>query len=407
MKIPENILSTNVKIKPRQAITLFKTIKAIDTQFAGNSPPSVFIGSKLPYPKVNVGILSPPEKLQDAWLYDAENYWAEHNYSIDDIINFRSSLINSRFKTNVYYAKGNSKLLELSQEIGMASKPVDVEISLKDKIKLKLDFNSIHLPMGPRANLAKVRITENTKISQRVDKVVSDTDLKATDAINYLYKNDFDENVLSQLLSIGVLGIKKNRKLVPTRFSITAVDDTLGKQMLATIKTYDIFPEHTIYFGHHLGNYYIIMLFPRIFSYELFEIYIPGSSWNPSSQLAAATDYEDVFGRKEYASNTVGGYYATRLAITEYLSRIKKQASCLVIRFETPEYWKALGVWVVRAASRKTMAANPISFDSLDSMLDYSRLLASRHFNFDLDSLLAKSKLLKSIKTQASILDFA
>ncbi len=406
MKIPENILNKNIKIKPKRAFTLFKTIKAIDTQFSGNSPPSVFIGSKLQYPKVNVGILSPPEKLQNAWLYDAENYWAANNYTIDDVINFRSSLINSHFRTNVYYAKDNNKLLDTAQEIAMAARPVDLEINIKDKIKFKFDFNSITLPMGPRANLQHARITENTKIHQKVDKVVSDTDLKAVEAVNYLYKNEFDENVLSQLLSIGVLGVKKNRKLVPTRWSITSIDDMLAKNMLKAIKTYDTINQYALFYGNYMGNYFIVMLFPRIFSYELFEIYIPGSSWNPSTQLAAATDYEDIFGRKTYADNTVGGYYASRLAVTEHLAKIKLQASVLVVRFETPEYWKALGVWVVRAASRKAMASHPIYFDSQDTMLGYARQLSSSQFHFDLDILLSKSKLLKSISQQPTLLDF-
>ncbi len=406
MKIPENIINPNVRIKPRQALTLFKAIKEIGSQFSGNSPPSVFIGSKLPYPKVNVGVLSPPEKIENVWLYDAENYWAEHNYTIDDVINFRSSLINSRFRTSVYYAKERNKLLELSQEIAMAARPVDLEINLKDKIKFKLDYNSITLPMGPRANLQKLRITENTEIAQKVEKVVSDTDLKANDAINYLYKNKFDENTLSQLLSIGVLGIKKNRKLVPTRWSITSVDDMLAKSMIKSIKTYDTIDSYTLFFGHFLGNYFMIMLFPRIFSYELFEIYVPGSSWNPGTEIAASTDYEDVFGRKDYASNTVGGYYANRLAVTEYLTKIKKQASILTIRFETPEYWKALGVWVVRAASRKAMLSNPIKFDSMGPMLSYIRELSSKRFSYDIDYLLGKSKLLKSIKEQPTLFDF-
>ena len=51
----------------------FGRVSEIDTI----SPPSVFIGSKLRYPAVNVGIMSPIERDEDAWVYDAEKYWAE------------------------------------------------------------------------------------------------------------------------------------------------------------------------------------------------------------------------------------------------------------------------------------------------------------------------------------------
>ena len=71
----------------------------------------------------------PPEKDNEAWLYDSPSYWAEHDFQIPRIIDFRSSLVNSRFKSHI---KEKSRFLELSREIGMASQPVDVEISRED-----------------------------------------------------------------------------------------------------------------------------------------------------------------------------------------------------------------------------------------------------------------------------------
>ena len=39
-----------------------------------NSPPSVFIGSKLKYPLVNVGILSPLERDENVGIYENAKY---------------------------------------------------------------------------------------------------------------------------------------------------------------------------------------------------------------------------------------------------------------------------------------------------------------------------------------------
>ena len=242
---------------------MFKQVNKITDNFFGNSPPQIFIGSKLKYPNVNVGILSPPDKVADAWVYSDESFWAEQNFDMNTIVNLRSSLVNSRFSTRVDQARSSStKFVELSQEIGMAKSPVDVEISLKKKIKMKFDTDKVSLPMGPRAPLKKVRITENTKVDAKVDKVVSDTDLKANDAINYLYKNKFDEHVLSKILSIGVLGLKKGRRLVPTRWSITAVQDMLGKEGIKKIKEYSPVDAYHVYFGGYLGNYFLVFFFP-------------------------------------------------------------------------------------------------------------------------------------------------
>jgi len=152
-----------------------------------------------------------------------------------------------------------------------------------------------------------------------------------------------------------VLGLKKNKKLVPTRWSITATDDTIAKELLKKVRDYQIIENYELFFGEFLGNCYLILALPRIWSYELFELYLPNTSWNPSTQIKASTDFEEYQGRKEYAFETAGGYYASRLPIVEYLNSIKKQASVIVIRLETPSYWAALGVWVVRESVRKAL----------------------------------------------------
>jgi len=147
----------------------------------------------------------------------------------------------------------------------------------------------------------------------------------------------------------------------------------------------------------------MIMFFPDIFNYELFELYYPGSSWNPTKVFKASTDYETFSGRKTYASNTVGGYYATRLPILEYLDLIKRQASVLVIRLETPTYWASLGVWVVRESVRKAIANGFMKFDSKEEMLDGLRKIAKIKFDYNPDEILSKSKLLSLSNIQQKL----
>jgi DNA repair protein NreA len=403
--IPEDITFSKKDVTSYlQRAANFKTRNIIKDDFFSNSPPSIFIGSKLPYPNVNVGILTPPEQTEESWFYDAETTWPSTPLSINDIINLRSSLINSRFKTNVY--SQSSKFLNLAQEIGMASQAVDVEITLKKKVRLTLNTDRITKPSGPKAPLQKATLTENPKISTKVDKVVSDTDLKSSEAMNYLYKNNINENTLSQLLSIGVLGLQHRRRLVPTRWSITASDDIIGKHLINQIKDYPSINDHTLYIGNYFGNYYFVMLFPDVWSYELFELYVPGSAWNTTSSLKVSTDSETYQGRKTYASNTAGGYYASRLPIVQHLNNIKRQASVLVLRFETPEYHTGLGVWVVRSSAKKAMANNPLTFSSKEEILKTTELIVKQQLKTDITPLLRKSKLLTTLRHQAKLTSF-
>src|SRR3989344_6906486 len=405
VKIPEIIYNSNLKknllAKPDfdNKITQFKVKEIFKDEFFSNSPPSVFVGSRLQFPSVNVGVLAPPEKRENVSLYDNQKYWAENNLDIYQIMEFRSSLINSRFRTDVKAVRTNdNKFLNLAREIGMSVKPVDVEVKLKKKIRLIINIDDTTLPMGPRGSVEKLRVASNPKVSSHVDKVYFDTDMKAIEGINYLSKHGYDENILSKLLSIGIMGQEKRRVLVPTKWSITSVDTMLGNELLKQIKQFSSLNNYSFFYGHYLGNHYFVLFLPEIYNYELFETYLPGSFWNPTTNVNISTDFEPFMGRTKSAEQTAGGFYATRLAMLEYLDRIKKQAAIIVFRVETPDYLIGLGVWVVRFAMRKTLLNKPLEFNDKNKAIEFFKKEIFDKFNLDISNTLKGSKLLDTIR---------
>lgn len=354
-------------------------------EFFGSAP-APFVG-RFGYPCLNVGILAPPEITEQAWLYDAPRHWAAQGYTIPRIASYRALLINSRFKAEVRGAAG--RLMEVSREVGIAAQPVDVEVKLSKKPSLRMSFSPHTAPFGPAADLKKVEVASNPRVPVQVEKVYSDTDWKAGDAISYLYKGGFDENYIMRILSVGALGLKVNRKLVPTRWAITATDDTLGKGLMAEIRDFPL-ADYQLYFGSYLGNYYLLLFFPEPWSYELFEAYTGSPRYS--------TDYESLFGRKSYASATAGGYYTVRLAALEQLRAMKRQAGVLAIRLITAEYSMPLGVWVTREAARKALSSAPLPFRSREEMLSYARDIARKSFGYDISRMLNSSLLLRQLK---------
>jgi hypothetical protein len=375
------------------------------SQLNSFSPPSVFVGSGLKYPLVNVGILSPVEREENAWIYDDAKYWAQNNFGINEVINLREGLLNSRFQSNVKDFRLNKKFVNIAKEIAIASKPVEIELELKNRINLGRKSDRVVTPNGLRAELKKAMITSNVKVERKLDSVMND-EVKSNEGIEILYKNNFDEYALSKILSVGVLGLKKDKKFVPTRWSITAIDDIIGKNILERVRDYKIIEDYGLFFGQYLGNQYMIMFFPENFSYELFELYFPGSSWNPSRELKASTDFENYAGRKNYAFNTAGGYYATRLPILEYLDKIKRQAGVLVVRIETPGYWAALGVWVVRESVRKAMNNAFWKFATKEELINSAKSIGKIKYNFDYSKIFNKSRVLNELKEQKRLIDW-
>lgn len=377
-----------------------KNVRLDKENFLGTSP-AVFVG-RYGYPHINVGILAPPDRIEtDAELYDAPREWSKRGFRAEDVLGFRSVLINSRFQASV---KTHNKYLEISQEVALASKPVDVEFFLQKKPVYQIKTSDVETVMGARADLKKAVLTSNPKIDSRVEYVVSDSDLKSTEALPLLFKKGFDENFLMRILSVGQLGLKTQRRLVPTRWSITAVDDTLGKNLIKQVKEYSESNYH-LYFGGYMGNYFLVLFFPRVWSYELFEMYMPSTLLNPDREVKFSTDHEFYEGRRGYAENCVGGYYAARLSILEQLQAMKKQAAVLVLRFITDEYTTPLGVWVVREGSRKAFG-KVYGFASEEEMLQYAYAFVLTRFHFNIDRILKQSKVLDHLRKQRTITEY-
>lgn len=363
--------------------------------------PAPFVG-RYGYPYVNVGILGTPIPPRAEEELDNPRLWSQKGYGVGDVVDVRSSLINSRFKSDI---RTPSRMVAAAQEVSMASRPADVEIKLKSRPALSLNLDPYASPTGPLATAIGIELASNPSISSKVEKVFSDTDLKAADAAFYLYEKGFDENQIMRMFSVGVLGAKAQRRLVPTRWSITASDDILGKKMISEIHGFkEAGP--CAYFGGYLGNNYLVMCFPGPWGFELFEMTVQPNRGKEPDKLEAWTDNEGPYGRTEYASNTVGGYYACRLAVIERLKERMQKASVLVLRFVTEEYSLPLGVWVVREATRKAMSAHPINFSDDKLMIEYAKARARKTFGLDISGLIRRSRLLDQRNKQPKLSRF-
>ncbi|MBI5391449.1 hypothetical protein HZB00_00440 [Candidatus Woesearchaeota archaeon] len=355
----------------RDATLLFQQIKKLDLSklglnFLGSSPPELFVG-KFNYPNVYTGILAPIEHDEEASVLSNPEEWFSQRLSIQDILSHRGSMVYSRFTSNIK-KPNEGKLLGVMQEVSMASKPCDVEFLLKKKPVLRLDFDSRSHPVGNPAPLEKATLTHNPSIPTKVEKIVTDTDLKAKEGIIALYQHAFTVSSLIKLLSAGLLGIQKQRILVPSRWSVTAVDDMLSKFLLEDIKEYQSISTFQVFYDEYLGNHYEILLLPRPWSFEVIETRLPSSltSWRP----VFWKDSETIYGRTTYADSVTGAYYANRLGVCEYLKKIKLQASVLVMREVRPEYTAPLGVGILREVTRGAFTKKPLTFSTLKEATD-------------------------------------
>lgn len=342
---------------------LAKFKKIEKTHFSG-SPPEIFVG-RIGYPNINAGLLS-PEEHDDTEKYSMPEIWYKENFQLDKIIEYRSQLIYPRFKTRI---KGDNSFKSKMQEIALAKKPVSTEFFLKKAPKMRITLDNWHALIGNPAPLKSIRIEENPKVERKLDYLTNDYDIKARNALEELYQNRIETSNIIKVLSAGLLGLKVQRKLVPTRWAITAVDDTLSKLLLDKIRYFPEISEIQVFHSYYLGNHYEFLLLPDKFSFEVIEAKMSKSVWNPTENLHLMQDYESFNGRKDYADEVTGAYYTNRLAVCEYLIRIRRQASCLVIRECRPEYYASCGVGILREASRAAFQHFPEKFETIQQAL--------------------------------------
>lgn len=369
----------------------------IKQHFSGSSP-EIFVG-RYGYPLINAGVLASPYDY-DSEVYSMPELWHERKFSIEQIINLRSRLVYGKFKVSIKKIK--NKFLDTTKEIAMSSKPVSTEVFLK-KIPSSNIIKDPHIPLITNpAPLQKIVLEENPKVKRKVEYLINDKDVKATTAIIELYKTKIEITNINKIFSAGLLGLPYQRKLVPTRWSITAVDDIISKSLLKEIKHYPEINEFRVFYSEYLGNHYEFLLLPEKFKFEVIEAKMPGSVWNKTQKLFFAIDYENFNGRKTYAENVGGAYYANRLAVAEYLEKIKKQASCLVIRECTPQYYAPCGVGILREASREAFSKKPEIFESLEDAL---KSINSR-LKLNIEMFVKNSWLLREYKEQRKLKDF-
>jgi hypothetical protein len=333
-------------------------------QILGSSPPGVFVG-RIGHPKVSIGPMVPPQ-YGDTSILDTPEFWL--GKPLETIVDYRYSLVRGNTRANVEDAANPGRTLQQLQELSMAAKPVDSELRLSKAPRKVLTLSEDSQPFGPSAPMEKFK-TSNVTVERKIEKPYYDRDLKAADAIFSLYRDGIMVTRIQRALSIGMFGEGARRRLVPTRWSITAVDSTISAKLIEKIKGFQTIDEYRVYSYSVYDNQYVAILLPEPWRFEWIEAWFPNTTWNQfTKEPYIIGDYEEYFGRRTYAK--VGGcYYSTRLAVAEALEEERRQASAIVLRETYPGYIMPLGVWNVRESIRELMRQKPSRFGSFGPAL--------------------------------------
>jgi hypothetical protein len=394
------MLSSPAKIKKKLEENWIRFIKSNSAKLSldtidGSSPPSIFVG-RYGYPKVRIGPMVPPLH-GDTTILDRTELWT--GKSLEEIANYRLSLVLATMNVDIHDI--SSRYLENMQELAMSGRPAEIEVTFEKRPLVDVDIQKeLRLeatPFGPAAPLRGFKVS-SLSADQRIETVYYDTDLRAAEAMMELYRSRVEMSIIQRVLSMGMLGVKKKRKLVPTRWSISAADDIISGMLVKEIRmnpTIDLF-EVTQY--SHLANYYSVILIPDDrWIFEMIE------SWFTSQgRVATGIDNEDERGLN-HNPTLAGAYFAARLAVAEHLAHRHKKAGAIVLREIHPNYVMPLGVWQIREGIREALKKPPHKFERFDHAMSF----VCRYMSLSKNEVVQRSRLWKSFKSQTKINDFA
>ena len=367
--------------------------KLASETLSGATPPSVFIG-RYGYPKVKVGPMVPPFH-GDTTILDKPEMWL--GKSLEDIVRYRLSLVRGVSDINVHATSG--RYIETLQELAMASKSAESEALFEKKpvadIEQEKDLGE-SAPFGPVAPLKSFK-TASLSIDKRLENVYYDKDLRAAEAIVDLFQQEVEVSRIHRVLSVGMLGLQKNRRLVPTRWSISATDNIISVSLIKSIVSYAQIDLFEVYKHSHLGNYYSVILIPDdVWSFEMKEVW-----FDKNGNLGMGVDFEDARGLDHYPS-IAGAYFAARLGVAEHLAQRRRKAAALVLREIHSDYVMPVGVWQIREGIRVALKNEKRQFESFENALSFAciSLSASRK------EWIRGSKIIEQKKEQMRITDF-
>ena len=248
----------------------------------------------------------------------------------------------------------------------MSETPTDTELVLKKKPFLKINLLTRSSPYGPSGVVDRLSLAGNPNVPRPIDKVVSDTDLPALEGAQSLYQDGVSQQHIVRMFSIGLLGASRSRRLVPTEWSITAIDDILSKDLRRKVLDNPQLDEFRMFSASSVGNNVHVLLLPTSWMFEALE------GWMTGPRPEVFGDYELNKGRKDYPTNIAGAYHASRLPVLEYLDKIRRQAGAIVF-LEVTKDWVPLGVWRFRELARRALSGKSSLFRSLEESMSEAR----------------------------------
>jgi hypothetical protein len=283
-------------------------------------------------------------------------------------------------------------------DIYKSKKAIEFNSTFEKELKFdKVLTNKIAGIMGSKNELEQLQATENTTTSKQIEKY-STNDAKAKEACIKLYEQGKNEQQIIHLLALGVFGVNINKKLVPSKWAITAYDKMIEEHLHKQILKYKPINQYEVYYYQNKSDTHVNILLPDHYTGTHTEDWANSYSdeWNGFN----TDSFNNVNKLPTPEALNAGGYYATKIALNEHLQNRKKQASAIMIR-RIRDYDVPLGVVFVRECVRESFKNQVFKTSSFEELNEFIKTKYPDHHKHFLNS-----KVLSEQKKQTKLNKF-
>jgi hypothetical protein len=319
------------------------------------SPPGIFTESSR-YPIMWAGVLGTVQPSEWLSIFDHPEAW--RGLDRKAILRMRQQLYRFVLPVDAKEMTPHS-VVDSLQTVALSVSPIAIEVDSPHLPRSELKGIGGQSPMGQLIKCKSLEIVSNPEIS-RVAKRICDKDVPSAESVWQLLDYDYTLDQVARMMSVGLLGHKKRRRLVPLRSAYKAVIDSYLTNAVMNLVESPLSSSIRLHASTLHGDSFTVLLRPG----EPRVDYLRLESFNGLNTLR--TSFE---GLETQATDPKTSVYADHARFSAYRNMIGNTESSHIVIFHQcrDPHNLILGPWVARAGVRYALDGDGVELDNMEN----------------------------------------
>ncbi len=290
----------------------------------------------------------------DEWLsiYDHPESW--RGFDRETVLSMRKHLYRFVIPIDAREMQPEDYIHSL-QTISLSVAPVALGVEVSDLPPHRLHALGSQLPSSPIVQATSLEILSHPEIS-RVAERICKKDIPASEGVWQLLGYDYSLEQVTRWMSLGMLGRKKNRRIIPLRSAFKAVIDAFIDRSVIEFVEKETTETVRLYIENTCGDSFIVLSRPGEPRVDYLSIE------NTTDALARGVSLE---GPGHVASDPKTSVYAdhARYSAYRHMNETKLKSHIIIFHYSQKPQNRMLGPWLVRAGVHDALQTSPVRID--------------------------------------------